>query len=201
MKIVVALSALLFAFFVFATGCSSTDSGQVKTGCGGVFNIDQINIQDYGQVATELTGKLLASGALDRVASPPAVIAIGRIINNTDQQIAIDLLIKKICVLMLDSGKALTITTRDFGGISKDPLAKGFGDENTCKNNTQVTRNPDFTLSGKIIQLVVKADNTSRSIFSFQLSLTDSKTGLAVWEGEKEITKQGHARPEASVSK
>ena len=39
--------------------------------------------------------------------------------------------------------------------------------------------------------LVVKAGNTSQSTYSFQLSLTDPKTGLAVWEGEKEITKQG----------
>jgi PBP1b-binding outer membrane lipoprotein LpoB len=33
--------------------------------------------------------------------------------------------------------------------------------------------------------------STRQSTYSFQLSLTDSKTGLAVWEDKKEITKQG----------
>ena len=34
-------------------------------------------------------------------------------------------------------------------------------------------------------------DNLRQSTFTFQLTLTDSKTGNAVWASEKEITKQG----------
>ena len=74
---------------------------------------------------------------------------------------------------------------------AEDPMAKGLQQENEFKSDQKTTRTPDFTLSGKIIQLAVKAGNTSQSTYSFQLSLTDAKTGLAVWEGEKEITKQG----------
>ena len=78
-----------------------------------------------------------------------------------------------------------------LGGKAEDPMAKGLQQENEFKSDQKTTRTPDFTLSGKIIQLAVKAGNTSQSTYSFQLSLTDAKTGLAVWEGEKEITKQG----------
>jgi penicillin-binding protein activator len=174
-----------------AAGCA-TNAHYIQTGGSqSVVTIGQINIQDYMQAADTMTGELLASGALDKVSAPPAVLAISRIVNNTGQQIDMDLLTKKIRVALLQSGKAVTTTTMGLSGTAEDPMAKGLQQENDFKSDQQSTRIPDFTLSGKIIQLAVKAGNTSQSTYSFQLSLTNPKTGLAVWEGEKEITKQG----------
>src|SRR5450432_3406684 len=191
MKKNILLPVLAAALPFIGAGCA-TDAHYVQTGDQhNVVTIGSINIQDYIQAANEMTGKLLASGALDRVANPPAVLAISRIINNTGQQIDTDLLTKKIRVAVLQSGKALTTTTMGLGGTAEDPMAKGLQQENEFKSDVKNTRTPDFTLSGKIIQLAVKSGNTSQSTYSFQLSLTDAKTGLAVWEGEKEITKQG----------
>jgi len=147
------------------------------------------------QAADTMTSELLASGALDKVSNPPAVLAISRIVNNTSQQMDMDLLTKKIRVALLQSGKAVTTTTVGLGGTAEDPMAKGIQQENDFKSDQQSTRTPDFTLSGKIIQLAVKAGNTSQSTFSFQLSLTNPKTGLAVWEGEKESPSRARARP------
>jgi penicillin-binding protein activator len=182
---------LAAAIPLIGAGCA-TNAHYVQTGGSeNIVNVGQINIQDYIQAANDMTGKLLASGALDRVATPPAVLAISRIVNNTGQQIDTDLLTKKIRIAILDSGKAMTTTTMGLGGTAEDPMAQGLQQENEFKNDTKTTRTPDFTLSGKIIQLAVRAGGTTQSTYSFQLSLTDSKTGLAVWEGEKEITKQG----------
>ena len=153
-------------------------------------SISQINIQDYIQAASAMTGDLLASGALDRVKTPPAVLAISRIVNNTGQQIDTDLLVKKIRVALLQSGKAVTTTTFGLGGQAEDPLASGLQQKNDFVNDKNTTGRVDFSLSGKIIQLNARAGNTSQATYSFQLSLTDNQ-GLAVWEGEKEITKQG----------
>ena len=99
-----------------------------------------------------MTSELLASGALGRVANPPAVLAISRIVNNTGQQIDIDLLTKKIRVALLQSGKAVTTTTMGLGGTAEDPMAQGLQQENEFKSDVKSTRTPDFTLSGKIIQ-------------------------------------------------
>jgi uncharacterized protein (TIGR02722 family) len=192
MKKAIVFPILVAAIPLIGAGCAGTGAHYVETGDkNNVVNLGQINIQDYIQAANDMTGKLLASGVLDKVDHPPAVLAISRIVNNTGQQIDTDLLTKKIRVAVLDSGKALTTTTMGLGGTAEDPMAKGLQQENEFKNDTKVTRTPDFTLSGKIIQLAVKAGDTRQSTYSFQLSLTDSKTGLAVWEGEKEITKQG----------
>jgi uncharacterized protein (TIGR02722 family) len=185
------LPSLAAAVSLVATGCG-TNAHYIQTGGNqSVVTIGQINIQDYMQAADTMTSELLASGVLDRVPNPPAVLAISRIVNNTGQQMDMDLLTKKIRVALLNSGKAVTTTTMGLGGTAEDPMAKGLQQENEFKSDQQTTRTPDFTLSGKIIQLAVKAGDTSQSTFSFQLSLTNPKTGLAVWEGEKDITKQG----------
>jgi hypothetical protein len=182
----------LLAALPFVIGGCATNAHYVETGGReNVVSVNQINIQDYIQAANAAVNDLLASGALDRVATPPAVLAISRIVNNTGQQIDTDLLVKKIRVAVLNSGKAQTTTTMGLGGTAEDPMAKGLQQENEFKSDQKATRTPDFTLSGKIIETTARAGSTRQSTYSFQLSLTDSKTGLAVWEGEKEITKQG----------
>ena len=190
MKKTVLFSILAAAIPFVVGGCASAH--YVETGGHeNVVNVGQINIQDYIQAANAATGDLLASGALDRVATPPAVLAISRIVNNTGQQIDTALLTKKIRIALLNSGKAQTTTTMGLGGTAEDPMAKGLQQENEFMNDQKVTRKPDFTLSGKIIETTARAGSTRQATYSFQLSLTDARTGLAVWEGEKEITKQG----------
>jgi len=181
------LAAVIPALF---TGCA-TDAHYVQTGDKEqIISVGQINIQDYANAANDAVKELLQSGALDKVANPPAILAVSRIVNNTGQQIDLNLITKKIRVALRDSGKALTDTTVGLGGTAEDPLAKGAKQEGEFMNDQKTTRLPDFTLSGRIIQTIDRAGNTRRSTYSFQLSLTD-KQGLAVWEGEKEIGKQG----------
>jgi PBP1b-binding outer membrane lipoprotein LpoB len=50
---------------------------------------------------------------------------------------------------------------------------------------------PDYTLSGKLIEVRSHASNVRQFVYAFQLSLTDSRTGNAVWEKSKDIIKQG----------
>jgi hypothetical protein len=191
MKNKILLPVLAATLSLVGAGCA-TNAHYVQTGGSeNVVNVGQINIQDYMQAADAMTANLLASGVLDRVPSPPAVLAISRIVNNTANQIDTDLLIKRMRVAVLQSGKAVTTTTMGLGGTAEDPMAKGLQQENDFKSDVKSTRTPDSTLSGKIIQLSVKAGDTRQATYSFQLSLTDSKTGNAVWEDYKDITKQG----------
>ncbi|HOK78850.1 MAG TPA: penicillin-binding protein activator LpoB, partial [Verrucomicrobiota bacterium] len=124
--------------------------------------------------------------ALDKVPTPPAVMVVSRVVNSTTQQLDTDLLVKKIRVALNKSGKAVTRTTWGLGDTAEDPLAK----ELEATAATTAGRMADFTLSGKFIETTVHAGRTRQSTFSFQLSLSDAR-GLAVWEDEKEITKQG----------
>lgn len=178
-------------------------SGALLTGCGtnahyiqtggrqSVVSIGQINDQDFIAAANDEASKLIASGVLDKAPHSPAVIVLSRIVNNTGQQIDTDLLTQKIRVALLQSGKATFTTTMGLGGKAEDPMAKGLQQQEQFMNDSKPQPLPDFSLSGKIIETVAHAGDTRQSTYSFQMTLTDPKTGNAVWADEKQITKQG----------
>ena len=74
-----------------------------------------------------------------------------------------DLLAKKIRIALNQSGKAFTDTT---GGQT----------------------DPDFRLTGKIIETYIPQGNARQRTYTLQLSLANPQ-GLAVWEDEREVTK------------
>lgn len=121
--------------------------------------------QDFAVKAEEMVASMLGSTVLDKVPKQPAVIVVGNIVSTVGFRVDSSLLTKKIRVALNQGRKAITDTT---GGVL----------------NT-----PDFTLSGKIIDTYRRVGNKSQHTYTFQLSLTDNQ-GLAVWEEEKEVTKQ-----------
>ena len=184
-SILLPVSALL----IFG-GCATHTQYVETTGPRTIVTTD-INIQDFSYAAEDMIKSLLASGALDKTQIQPAMLALSRIVNNTTQQIDTDLLIKKIRVALNQSGKALTTTTMGIGGIAEDPMAKGIQQEKEFyADKKEPQRMPNFTLSGKIIEKRDRQDDVRQVTYAFQLSLTNND-GLAVWEEEKQITKQG----------
>ncbi len=168
------------------TGCSGGGARRIDAGGReNITTVGSVDIQDFVSAAEASVAKLLSSGALDKVPKPPAILAVSLVRNQTGQQFDTDLLTKKIRVKLNTSGKALTTTTVGLDGAAEDALAKQLQAEQAAAGVT-----PDFTLSGKIIETRARAGNVRQSTFSFQLSLTDRR-GLALWEGEEEITKQG----------
>ena len=183
-------------FFVFLaglfSGCNSKSVYVDPKGTDTIVTLDQINIQDWNNAADSLVADLLASGVLERAPEQPAIMAISRIINNTQQQVDTDSLTKKIRIALSQTGKVVTTTTMGFAGKIDDPLAAETAKLQAFKEGRKhETKLPYYTLSGKLLQDNAKAGRTRQVTYTFQLSLTTVKDGLAVWEGEKQITKQG----------
>ena len=167
-----------------------------------IVNVGQINTQDWIRAADELTQSLLLSGTINSVAGKPKVMMIGRIKNHTNQHIDTDSLMKKIRVALNKGGRALTTTAVGLDG-PEDESSKAVRELRADDEFNQATIpgkgnliSPDYSLSGKIIQNNARAKRgllptIKQSEFAFQLSMTDLKTGLAVWEEEKLIVKQG----------
>jgi len=181
---------------MFAMGCATAKYVE-PGGREGVVTVSDINTQDWINAASQLTQSLLLSGVIQSSPGKPKVMMIGRIRNNTTQHIDTDSLVKKIRVALNRSGRALTTTAVGLNG-PEDESSKAVrelreDDEfnpQTIPGKGQMI-SPDYSLSGKIIQNTARAGRTSQSEFAFQLSLTNLKTGLAVWEEEKLIVKQG----------
>lgn len=176
-------------------------SGLVLAGCGGakyvdstgpetIVSTDQIDIQDWSIAADALVASLLRSGVLERAPQQPSVMAISRIVNNTTEQVDTDLLTRKIRIALNQSGRVLTTTTVGYRDTLEDPLAA----EQSARAGVPDDQGrpiPFYTLSGRLIESRSTAGKVRQVTYSFQLALTEVRTGLAVWEGEEQITKQG----------
>ncbi len=173
-----------------STGCRSAgyvDPGGPRT----IVTLDDINIQDWNEAADRMIDSLLISGVLDRAPEQPSVMAVSRIVNNTSIQVDTNMLTGKIRRDLNQSGKVLTTTTIGLGG-AEDPLAE---DERMyqefLEDRPTEQRRPYFTLSGRIMEDQVRAGRTRQTTYIFQLAMTEVSSGLAVWEDEVQITKQG----------
>ena len=99
-----------------------------------------------------------------------------------------DMLLKRIRIALLQTGKVVTDITAGLGG-PEDPLADASKRQAAFASGKKLRR-PDYTLSGKIIEDRARAGNIREVTYFFQLTLA-TPDGLAVWEGEKRIPKQG----------
>jgi PBP1b-binding outer membrane lipoprotein LpoB len=104
----------------------------------------------------------------------------------------IDLLTKKIRVALLQSGRVQTTTAIGLGGKAEDPMAADAQTMSQLLNGERTPpKLPDFTLSGKLLETRQRQGSDRSVTYTFQMSLTDLKTGNAVWEEEKQIQKTG----------
>ena len=179
---------------VLLSGCATPATYVDPNGSHLVVNVGQINIQDYASAADTMVNSLIDNlinpGQLkSSVAGEPALMAISKIVNNTSKQIDTDMLVKKIRIALNRTGKIQTTTTMGLGA-AEDPLAVDQQKAQEFFDDKKHARLPDYTLSGKIIEQRAKDGSLHQSAFVFQLSLT-SRSGVAVWEEEKTIVKQG----------
>lgn len=193
-KTLLPLLALSAATLLGLAGCATeahyVDPASSRT----VTEVGRINVQDFASAADTMVKSLIDSviskdQLKSAAAAEPALLAISRIQNNTGQQFDTDQLVKKMRVELLRTGKVQTSTTMNLGG-AEDPLAKEQQAAQEFLEDKKHTRLPDYTLSGKIIEDRAKAGSLRQSSFIFQLSLS-SRAGVAIWEEEKTIIKQG----------
>ncbi len=184
-----ALGSLALGASLFS-GCATDNVTPVDPKANAVINSTQISPQEWAQAADKLISNLLSSNVLDRAPEKPAIMGISRITNNTQMMIDTDSLTKKIRVALNQSGKVITTTTIGLGGKAEDPLAKEAAEYNQFMNGQkQQTKMPYYTLSGKILEDRIKSNNATQVTYTFQLSLTTVNDGLAVWEGEEQLSK------------
>ncbi|MEM8738371.1 MAG: hypothetical protein AAGG38_07840 [Planctomycetota bacterium] len=178
------------------SACQGPDARRIDpTGPETITTADRLDIQDATDAAGAMAESLLASGILGQQGRP-SVIAIDRYINNTTQQIDRDEVVKKIRVALNKAGVAQTLTTIDARGETggESNIASKFARENVDTQPSAVTPEPlvpDYALTYKILENRVKAGQVRQTTFSFQMSMVDVRTGLAVWEEEKQVTKIG----------
>ncbi len=186
---VVLTSVATFALCAACTPARRIDSRGNEV----ITSTNKVDVQDFNLAADKLVQSMTVSGVFAKSPNQPAILGISRITNDTSDQFDTDELIKKIRIALLQTGKVQISTTEGLGGKAEDPMAKGTMDmrEFQSGKSNEMPRMTDFTLTAKILENSVRAGDTKQTSFIFQMSLTDTNTGNAVWEGEETVTKQG----------
>jgi uncharacterized protein (TIGR02722 family) len=182
---VLALGALLTL-----TGCETVPETRTVDAKGPeALNTAAINSQDWANAADQLVASLLSGGALDNAPRTPAILAVDRVINNTQLMVDTDLLIKKIRVALTQTGKIAITNTMGLG--ERAVVASEAAElEEMQSGKNQKLLVPDYTLYAKLIQQTDRGSKATQNTYSFQMSLVQTRTGLTVWEEEKSIAKQ-----------
>jgi len=194
-KVIIAVLAIGVLVF---TGCATKPHYVGVESTKDMPTTMSIDRRDFEKAANKAIKDMLDSGALDKKGGGRYVVAMGRMVNDTTQRIDTDMLIKKIRIAMLKSGKAV-ITTAVSAGGPEDEMTKEvrklraddeFKQSTIAKKGTIYA--PDMSLSGKIMQRIVKDGNNDQLVeYYFNLTLTHLETGLAFWEGESVVGKVG----------
>lgn len=157
-----------------------------------------LDYRDFERAAMEAVNSMLSSSIISQPRDEPYVMAISRVTNDTMQRIDTDQLVKKIRIALLQSGKVVT-TSAVSGEGKQDKLldqVRDKRDSDEFRDDTKVAKgeliSPDLSLSGKIFQRNLRQNEDTQQVeYYFQLTLTNLRNGLAVWEGETPIIKRG----------
>lgn len=189
------------AAMLLLTGCAKDATyitpGDVQSKEAVSLGIDDADIE---KAVIEAVQGMLKNPYLMKNDNKQYVVAISTVTNDTMQRFDTDLLTKKIRIELLQNGKGKFITTTAVrAGGAEDAMSmqarqlrnsKEFNQKTVAAEGQMIA--PDYSLSGKVIQRDTKTTGGAKRVdYSFQLSMTDIRTGLAFWEGETKVSKLG----------
>ena len=204
MKKIIACCSLLLA--LGACGGTTVIDTNNERQVAGMTHVMELEFRDWENTAELMTKSMIASGVLP--AGNRTVIAIGRVTNDTMQRFDTDILVKKIRSTLISSGRVQVTTALPTGGVAEDMTTHNVRDlrENAEWNTGTIAQTgtlvaPTMSLSGKMIQRNFQlrtcwlCSSKERVEYYLQLTLTEVKTGLSVWEQVEPIVKEGRNAP------
>ena len=178
------------------SGCGSDAHYIEPGGPEALVTVSSIDPAEWKRVAGEAAQSLIASGALKRNDGMESVVMIGRVRNYTLIHLESGLMTNQLRQAILASGQAHVSSAVGYGGNLDRAVRRVRDNENddlfnqatVLKRGTVIA--PNFSLAGMIIQQNTISGRTEESYYMFHLTLTDLKTGVAVWETNVDFAKQ-----------
>ena len=193
MRFTITLAALL-ATTLATSACQKAHYVDPK-GNELVVNVDRMNIQDWSMLSDQVVQSMVSSGVLARLPNQPAGMLLNPCVNTTTQQFDTDAIIKKIRISLMNTGRVEVIMSDDLFGGAEDRIAREAqrrkdraAGVDTDASNKNV---PDVTVTAKLLEDRTRAGNTRQVAYILQMTLTNTSTGRAIWEGEAQVVKQG----------
>ena len=165
-------------------GCATSGTTKIVTSQKELITSSKLDNQDCAIAAATLVNRLIGSGKLGKLESPPnepALLMVSRIVNSTGQHLDMDMVTGKITIALDGTLKVQTLMTDEAG--------TGIADLKDFLKDRKITQQPDYTLSGKIIQDIVRKGNITQNTYIFQMSLNSTSRRVKLWQDEEPIIK------------
>ncbi|PAF54024.1 hypothetical protein BKH42_03405 [Helicobacter sp. 13S00482-2] len=183
---------LFVVFLVLFIGCSKSPTYVSDSKKYVSFDIDYHDIEN---VVNKNTTFLLKSKFVKNQ-KDKKIIAISDIVNDTDDDIDVELLSRKLASKIRQSDYFIITNAISGSGLTTDYLIKNsrklrsddeFNQKQIIQKGNLLA--PDYSLSGKISKKIRNIGKKERVDYVFLLTLTDIKTGLILWDNEMLISK------------
>ncbi len=172
-------------------GCASTELVDTQNDAETTVSYDW---RDLGAAADEMARSLIASPRLGGSAARPAVVAIGRVTNDTCQHLDPALLTGRLADALSASDRF--VVSAAFGATADAAVAgaravRGNAAFDAASVQALGTlRAPDLSLSGKLTQRNVRRDNGGLRVEYFlTLKATRLSDGVVVWQDSCQTVK------------
>lgn len=180
--------------------------GILLAGCGGAHNASYVkNSSDYVshgidyhdiEKIIEKNAQSLLNSEYVRGIKGNKLLAISDIINETSEDIDVELVARKLAREIRKSKKFSLTNAIAGSGAKSDKMIKDsrkltkdshFNQHSTQEAGTLIA--PELSLSGKFIQRSKKINKITRIDYMFLLTLSDLKSGRVLWDHEELISK------------
>lgn len=156
---------------------------------------DRINTQDWTALANAISTKLVSSGVLSAYArdGKPAGLLLNPVQNQTGEALDPEAITKLVRIQLLDTGRVQVITGSSMGMAAEDPIVAKAQQRKRLAAGLEdpLADVPDLSARLRLFRDQVRVDGKTQSAYFLQMTLSDTSTQRAVWEGQASLMKRG----------
>lgn len=189
------VSACLAAALVAAVAASCKTVYVDPDGPDVAVSPDRINTQDWTALANAISTKLVSSGVLSAYArdGKPAGLLLNPVQNQTGEALDPEAITKLVRIQLLDTGRVQVITGSSMGMAAEDPIVAKAQQRKRLAAGLEdpLADVPDLSARLRLFRDQVRVDGKTQSAYFLQMTLSDTSTQRAVWEGQASLMKRG----------
>lgn len=156
---------------------------------------DRLNTQDWTALADQLAEQVVSSGVLTRYGNGgrPAALLLNPVQNETGESIDPEAITKLIRMRLLATGRVQVITGSSMGREAEDPIVAEAQQRRRLAAGLEdpLADVPDLSVRLRLFRDRVRVEDKTQSGYFLQMTLSDTATRRAVWEGQVTVMKRG----------
>jgi PBP1b-binding outer membrane lipoprotein LpoB len=156
---------------------------------------DRMNTQDWTALAEDLAAQVVDSGVLAGYGrgGKPAAMLINPVQNETGERIDPEAITKLVRMRFLATGRVQVITGTSMGMEAEDPIVAQAQQRRRLAAGLEdpLAGVPDLSARLRLFRDQVRVEGKTQSAYFLQLTLSDTATQRAIWEGQTTVVKRG----------